>query len=1594
MFLTITNLPPNIKVESLKKIIKEQCYVENMLVDNLKSHGKKGKSVTVGFMDKIEASVVLAKMDGYFLDGYKLTVRVVQQKTKQPEPTTSNPMVQPSTLPLKSPLPVHQFVPQFTTGAGLPSAPMFPSANAGLRPPAPVFPAPGLPPAPPLYPAVPSKQTPPETVAVAPNPVPLPPNPVAALSKNVNKTPPVKFKLTPPAEKQPSISSMPYYAIQQSASEDNLPTKNKPSQGSSREKTRRRRSRCKSRSPPERSSSSRKSRSPHRGRTLLVDGLEVSHDRSSRYDRKHDRFVDRFDHGRFDRDRFGHGRFDRDRFEHGRRSPDRQRGHFSDRGRHEDRKRQFDEQRHHRNHSYRTERFDKRKRTRSPKSDEEDFIDRKRDKRRSRPYSHERLDKRKINRSQKSEDDFIDRKHDMRRSRSNSNERLDKRKRYGSPISDDVDLIYQNLDLRRSRSCSGDREYSRERTKSPVAVRAEENVAPVIPQPYFDPSNSYGNHPNTEPTVNTSYNSHSSIDPYSLSSAVSNPCAPVDGSVPSQTYYQPPGLYPPNPYTTHPTNQASTNALYPFNSNFQVGVPFNPAIQNPTSPYPNNPFLQTRFVPTPQIVTRPNPNLQIHTNIRTRFNPPSQNRTTFVKTIPINENIQTKLAPTPKKITTNKIVSSSANTQPNSDPPPLSSTTLNDNIPSGMKTKPRSVPALQSSSTLNDNIPSGMKTQPRSVPPSQNSTTLNDNVPSSAKTQPRSVMPPQSSTTLNDNIPSSANTQPNYDQPSQNSAMLSDNVPSSEKPQPRSVPPSQNSTTLNDNVPSSANTQPDYATHFKSNRKVVDLKKTLSQTTLYTKIRWAVPNLVIKELLNLYSVDYLPNGVFKQIKEVYSNRVQEAMKPGLTGEEIFEYYKSLYPYSNEKLVLEGLIGRKLTMLKEDKPGPEPVTPYRIKFNGVDRDLVYENALDEELKALELSFLEACRPSNDPDTDKLCTLLKRKGVADFFKMFRMQILKLSYEKSVLLLRMNYNESEPSLSSLTKFLKSKNMEMISHNKKDKFILVRCETNKDFLKMQACKLIYIDDCALTIRNCKSFDTKYDFEEFLNNASSSIKIEKDDISGALDDNETQVLNMDTKHINDFKETQVLEPATPKDKEFDNTVPKESDKVNTQYFHMANTVDIKCETSMEEYDELSPSEQKNTQHAVESTTQDNAESDIPMTDSANLLLTALDNKNAQRIIESHTSNVESDTLVSNVVPTLADEVKQDKNCVEDSTSEENFVKESPAILESEIPQCNVESNKDNSECYKPLKEQNDAIIDEAKLEDTKCIKESNNAENQCDTREEDYVNKLSAEIKSEDIQCNEESNKNSYVSGKPLDESIKIFNKVEQAETQVGRPVNNLLDGIDEENAQCIKKQQEFNNKCNTETNKPAEEHNMNVPLAELESKSYSHIEESNIKRDPDKLVNVRVTELEPGNIQSIKEIQKEDPITDECVKDPSAELESENTPCVDELINTQTDKCDKLKEEYVEMSPAKLEPERTQSIESSNTQNNENCANIESDYTDDQIANTLAEIEECLQNSNFDFDNLDDYNEIGEYKEKSEIVKANEDLTTEIEDEDLEDF
>ncbi|XP_041985745.1 uncharacterized protein LOC121738013 isoform X2 [Aricia agestis] len=85
MLLYITNLPFDIRLGRIRQLIHDQCRIDDVILDNLVNDNR-GKRVTVGLVDQEQASLVMAKLNGYFLDGHKLQVEHVQKKVSPPQP--------------------------------------------------------------------------------------------------------------------------------------------------------------------------------------------------------------------------------------------------------------------------------------------------------------------------------------------------------------------------------------------------------------------------------------------------------------------------------------------------------------------------------------------------------------------------------------------------------------------------------------------------------------------------------------------------------------------------------------------------------------------------------------------------------------------------------------------------------------------------------------------------------------------------------------------------------------------------------------------------------------------------------------------------------------------------------------------------------------------------------------------------------------------------------------------------------------------------------------------------------------------------------------------------------------------------------------------------------------------------------------------------------------------------------------------------------------------------------------------------------------------------------------------------------------------
>ncbi|CAH0718537.1 unnamed protein product, partial [Brenthis ino] len=84
MLLTIHNLPPNITLAGIKQLIKDNCNISEVILDNFLNEGQ-GKRVTVGLADEGDAALLVRKINGMFMNGYHIFVEDIRQKkTEQP----------------------------------------------------------------------------------------------------------------------------------------------------------------------------------------------------------------------------------------------------------------------------------------------------------------------------------------------------------------------------------------------------------------------------------------------------------------------------------------------------------------------------------------------------------------------------------------------------------------------------------------------------------------------------------------------------------------------------------------------------------------------------------------------------------------------------------------------------------------------------------------------------------------------------------------------------------------------------------------------------------------------------------------------------------------------------------------------------------------------------------------------------------------------------------------------------------------------------------------------------------------------------------------------------------------------------------------------------------------------------------------------------------------------------------------------------------------------------------------------------------------------------------------------------------------------
>ncbi|KAJ0170491.1 hypothetical protein K1T71_013862 [Dendrolimus kikuchii] len=86
MFVSIFGLPPNVKYQDLKSLIKQQCNLIDIIIDNIVSTPDGTKKVRIGLADDGEAMRLVKGLDGYRLQGNHV-IKVVPVGKTQPNPS-------------------------------------------------------------------------------------------------------------------------------------------------------------------------------------------------------------------------------------------------------------------------------------------------------------------------------------------------------------------------------------------------------------------------------------------------------------------------------------------------------------------------------------------------------------------------------------------------------------------------------------------------------------------------------------------------------------------------------------------------------------------------------------------------------------------------------------------------------------------------------------------------------------------------------------------------------------------------------------------------------------------------------------------------------------------------------------------------------------------------------------------------------------------------------------------------------------------------------------------------------------------------------------------------------------------------------------------------------------------------------------------------------------------------------------------------------------------------------------------------------------------------------------------------------------------
>ncbi|XP_038217039.1 uncharacterized protein LOC119835977 [Zerene cesonia] len=86
MLLIVYNLPGNISYNDVKDLIKKNCGLDEVILDNLVNDKPGTKRVTVGLAEESDAAIFVRKINGMFIKGHQLFVENVRQKKASEQP--------------------------------------------------------------------------------------------------------------------------------------------------------------------------------------------------------------------------------------------------------------------------------------------------------------------------------------------------------------------------------------------------------------------------------------------------------------------------------------------------------------------------------------------------------------------------------------------------------------------------------------------------------------------------------------------------------------------------------------------------------------------------------------------------------------------------------------------------------------------------------------------------------------------------------------------------------------------------------------------------------------------------------------------------------------------------------------------------------------------------------------------------------------------------------------------------------------------------------------------------------------------------------------------------------------------------------------------------------------------------------------------------------------------------------------------------------------------------------------------------------------------------------------------------------------------